>query len=47
MKNFLIFIGGMVAGVLLLYAIGFKAESSLKEQLARQLIDTLSQTLQT
>ena len=35
----------MVAGALLLYAIGFRTESSLKEQLARELIDTLSHNL--
>jgi hypothetical protein len=45
MNKFLIFIGGMVAGALLLYAIGFRTESSLKEQLARELIDTLSYNL--
>jgi hypothetical protein len=42
MKQFLIFIGGMVAGALLLYAIGFRKESSVKEQLRRELIETLS-----
>src|SRR5436190_7187578 len=42
MNKFLIFIGGMVAGALLLYAIGFRTESSLKEQLRRELIETLS-----
>jgi hypothetical protein len=45
MKQFLIFIGGMVAGVLLLYAIGFRTESSLKAQLRRELIETLSHNL--
>ena len=45
MKQFLIFIGGMVAGALLLYAIGFRTESSLKEQLSRELIETLSHNL--
>jgi hypothetical protein len=42
MKQFLIFIGGIVAGALLLYAIGFRKESSVKEQLRRELIETLS-----
>ena len=42
MKQFLIFIGGMIAGALLLYAIGFRKESSVREQLARQLIEKLS-----
>src|SRR3989337_144409 len=42
MKQFLIFIGGMVAGALLLYAIGFRTESSIREQIARELIETLS-----
>lgn len=42
MKQFLIFIGGMVAGALLLYAIGFRKESSVREKLGRELIETLS-----
>ena len=42
MRQFLIFIGGMVAGVLLLYAIGFRKESSVREQIARELIEKLS-----
>jgi hypothetical protein len=42
MKQFLIFIGGIVAGALLLYEIGFRKESSVKEQLRRELIETLS-----
>jgi hypothetical protein len=45
MNKFLIFIGGMIAGALLLYAIGLRTESSLKEQLGRELIDTLSHNL--
>ena len=45
MKQFLIFIGGMVAGALLLYAIGFRTESSVKEQLKRELVETLSHSL--
>ncbi len=45
MKQLLIFIGGMIAGVLLLYAIGFRTESSLKEKLRRELIETLSNDL--
>jgi hypothetical protein len=45
MKQFLIFIGGLVAGALLLYAIGFRKESSVKEQLGRELIETLSHNL--
>lgn len=45
MKQFLIFIGGMVAGALLLYAIGFRTESSVKEQLRRELIENLSHNL--
>ena len=45
MKQFLIFIGGMVAGALLLYAIGFRTESSIREQIARELIETLSGNL--
>lgn len=42
MKQFLIFVGGMVAGVLLLYAIGFRKESSVREQIARELIENFS-----
>lgn len=42
MKQFLIFIGGMIAGALLLHAIGFRKESSVREQIARQLIEKLS-----
>jgi hypothetical protein len=45
MKQLLIFIGGMVAGALLLYAIGFRKESSVREQLGRELIETLSNNL--
>lgn len=45
MKQFLIFIGGMVAGVLLLYAIGFRKESSVREQIGRELIEKLSHNL--
>lgn len=45
MKQFLIFIGGIVAGALLLYAIGFRKESSVREQLGRELIETLSHNL--
>ncbi len=46
MNKFLIFIGGMIAGALLLYAIGFRSESSAKEDLSQELIKTLSQNLQ-
>ena len=46
MNKFLIFIGGMVAGALLLYAIGFRSENSAKEQLRQELIKSLSQNLQ-
>lgn len=42
MKQFVIFIGGMIVGALLLYAIGFRTESSSKEQLRRELIEALS-----
>ncbi len=45
MKQFLLFIGGMVAGALLLYAIGFRKESSVREQVGRELIETLSHNL--
>src|SRR6476660_8241732 len=45
MKQFLIFIGGMVAGALLLYAIGYRKESSVREQIARELIEKLSDNL--
>lgn len=42
MNKFLIFIAGMISGALLLYAIGFRSESSIKEQLKQELIETLS-----
>lgn len=45
MKSILIFIGGMIAGSLILYAIGFRTESSVREQLGRELIETLSYNL--
>ena len=45
MKQFLIFIGGMVTGALIFYAIGFRRESSVKEQLGKELIQTLSHNL--
>ena len=45
MKSVLIFIGGMIAGALILYAIGFRTESSVREQLGRELIETLSHNL--
>ena len=45
MKKFLIFIGGMVAGALLLYSIRIRTESSESEQLRQQLIETLSLNL--
>lgn len=45
MKQFLIFAVGMAAGALLLYAIGFRKESSVREELARELIETLSNNL--
>lgn len=46
MKQFLIFIGGMIAGALLLYAIGFRTESSIKKQLRQDLIEALSDNLE-
>jgi hypothetical protein len=42
MKQFLTFIAGMVAGVLLLYAIGFRSERSIREQIARDVREALS-----
>lgn len=35
----------MVAGALLLYAIGFRTESSLKQQIRQELIEAVSQNL--
>lgn len=32
MKQFIIFSGGMLAGALFLYAIGFRSESAIREQ---------------
>lgn len=46
MKNFLIFIGGMIAGALLLYTIRIRTENSEKEQLKQQLIETFSRNLE-
>ncbi len=45
MKQVLIFISGMLVGALLLYAFGFRSESSFREQLAKELIQTLSNNL--
>jgi len=45
MKQILIFIGGMVAGCLLLYAIGFRRESSVREEIAQELIEKLTGNL--
>lgn len=45
MKQLLIFIGGMVAGIMLLYAIGFRKESSVKEKLKQELIETISNNI--
>ena len=45
MKQILIFICGMIAGVLLLYAIGYRKESVVREQLGRELIESSSQNL--
>src|SRR5262245_30678931 len=45
MKIFLIFIGGMVAGGLLVYTISIRRESTQKEQLKQQLIETVSDNL--
>ena len=45
MKQILVFIGCMVAGALLLYAIGFRTENSVREQIARELIEKLSDNL--
>ncbi len=42
MKQPLIFISGMLVGALLLYAIGFRKESYVREQIARELIEKLS-----
>jgi hypothetical protein len=42
MNKFFIFIAGMIGGALLLYAIGFRTESSVREQLRLELIKTLS-----
>lgn len=43
MKRVLIFLGGMLAGAILLYAIGFRKESYVREQIARELIEKLSE----
>lgn len=46
MKQVLIFTAGMILGALLLYAIGFRSESSIKEQVKQDLIETLSQSIE-
>ena len=50
MKQFLIFIGGMVAGALLLYfvlySISVRTDYSEKERLRQQLIETLTNSLE-
>ncbi len=50
MKQFFIFIGGMVAGALLLYfifyLISIRTDYSEKEQLRQQLIETLTNSLE-
>ena len=45
MKQFLTFFAGMVAGALLLYAIGFRSEKSVKEKIRNQLIEAISDNL--
>lgn len=45
MKQILIFIGGMITGALLLYAIGFRTENSVEEQLKQELIEKLIHNL--
>ena len=47
MKQFLTFIGGMFMGALLLYIIGFRQESSVREQIARELMEKLSDNFET
>lgn len=42
MKQFIIFLGGMLAGAILLYAIGFRKESYVREKIAQELIEKLS-----
>jgi len=43
MNKLFVFIAGMIAGALLLYAIGFRSESSVKEELIKTLSDKLTQ----
>jgi len=45
MRQSLIFIGGMVTGAILLYAFGFRTESSIKEKLGQEMVTALSQNL--
>jgi hypothetical protein len=45
MKVILTFIGGMIVGALILYAIGFRTESSVKEQIRLELIKALTDNL--
>lgn len=45
MKQYLTFFAGMVVGALLLYAIGFRSEKSVKEKIRNQLIEAISDNL--
>lgn len=45
MKQVLTFFAGMFAGALLLYAIGFRSEKSVKEKIRNQLIEAISNNL--
>lgn len=42
MKQVLIFCVGLVAGALILYALGFRKESTVREKIAQELIEGLS-----
>jgi hypothetical protein len=46
MKQFLIFIGGMIAGAMLLYVMGFRSESSIREQFKHEFIQRISKNLE-
>lgn len=45
MKQYLTFFAGMVAGALILYAIGFRSEKSVKEKIRNQLIEAISDNM--
>lgn len=46
MKQFLVFIGGMITGALILYSAGFRNEILIKEEFRKEMVEKLSESLQ-